>query len=187
MVSGVICPLGDLGTDVHARLARIVERMNAAKANIRGFSKAAATDYFVGLFFLAQGIGAAGVSRPVANMVVSNVPGTPDEVYLAGARLAGVHPLNVLTLRMGLSVTLVSCGGRLDIGLIANRSALPDPGRIADHCREAFAALRHPPAPARARRPGRKETPGAAAAARGPRAALATKRTGGAIARARKP
>lgn len=147
-VSGVACALGDPGVDVRTRLVQTMTRMNAAKARIASFSKTAATDYFVSLFFIAQGLAAVGIRRPIANFVVSNVPGSKVETYLGGARLLGVYPLNVLTIRLGLSVTLVSRAGQLDFGFTASRSAIADPQRIATLCREAFEALQHPPAAA---------------------------------------
>jgi WS/DGAT/MGAT family acyltransferase len=183
-VSSVVCALGDPVADVGTRLAQTIERMDAAKARIRRFSKTAAADYFVALFFLAQGLGAAGIRQPVANFVVSNVPGTANETFLGGARLLGVYPMNVLAVGLGLSVTLVSRAGQLDIGLVANRSALPDPQRIASLCREAFETLtrkrskrvlrpaaaqdaRRAAPPLRAKRPGHKQTRPRRAAAGG--------------------
>ncbi len=159
MVSAVACALGDPGADVRTRLAQVVGRMNSAKDRIRSFSKAAATDYFVGLFFVAQGLGAAGIRRPVANFVGSIVPGSAGEVFLGGARLAGVYPMNVLTVRLGLSVTLVSRAGQLDFGFTASRTVLPDPARIASLCREGFEALRESGEPASTARGARGARP----------------------------
>ena len=148
-VSGVVCPLGDPGADVWTRLQQTIERMNAAKAKIRGFSKTAAMDYFVGLYFVAQGLGVAGIRRPIANYTVSNVPGSRVQMYLGGAPLLGVYPMNVLAVGLGLSVTLVSRADQLDFGFTSNRTALPDPGEIATLCRNSFAALERGRAAAR--------------------------------------
>ena len=143
-VSAVICALGDPGGDVHRRLAQIVERMSAAKAGIHRLSKTAAADFFFGMYFIAQGLNAAGIRRPLANFIVSNVPGSPVDAYLGSSRLLGVYPLNILAVGLGLSVTLVSRAGRLDLGFTATRDAMPDVERVAVMCREAAELLTRP-------------------------------------------
>jgi hypothetical protein len=142
-------------------LAQTIERMNAAKARIGRFSKTAAADYFVALYFFAQGLGAAGIRRPIANFVVSNIPGSKADLYLGGARLLGVYPMNVLAVGLGLSVTLVSRAGQLDIGFTASRTVLPYPQRIATLCAEAFDALQARAADPSATKPTRVASPAA--------------------------
>lgn len=143
-VSAVVARLGDPGANVHAVLNQVVERMNDAKAEIRTLSKADATNYAIGIYVAALGLGGAGMRRPLANFIVSNVPGTETQMYLGDARLIGIYPASLLATRMGLNVTLVSHAGQLDIGLTAHRGALPDPQRLADLCLEAYAALLAP-------------------------------------------
>ena len=62
----------------------------------------------------------------VHNLVISNVPGPPFDLWFAGAKLAGLYPLGPVMEGAGLNVTLVSVGDRLDIGLIACAERMPD-------------------------------------------------------------
>lgn len=62
----------------------------------------------------------------VQNLVISNVPGPPFDIFFAGARVCGLYPLGPVLEGAGLNVTLVSVGDRLDVGLIACAERMPD-------------------------------------------------------------
>ncbi|HUR51175.1 MAG TPA: wax ester/triacylglycerol synthase family O-acyltransferase [Mycobacteriales bacterium] len=62
----------------------------------------------------------------VQNLVVSNVPGPPVDLFVAGARVCGLYPLGPVLEGAGLNITLVSVGDRLDIGLISCAERMPD-------------------------------------------------------------
>jgi hypothetical protein len=48
-------------------------------------------------------------------------------LYVAGARVLGIHPVSAVTrVTGGLNVTLFSYDGALNFGLIANREMVPD-------------------------------------------------------------
>jgi WS/DGAT/MGAT family acyltransferase len=78
---------------------------------------------------------------PLANLVVSNFPGPPAPLYLAGARLLTWWPLSIVEHGLGLNVTVQSYAGSLDFGVVAARDALRDPAAFAAAMREAFAEL----------------------------------------------
>jgi diacylglycerol O-acyltransferase len=63
---------------------------------------------------------------PVANVVVSNVPGPRMPLYLAGARMATNYPVSIVTHGLALNVTVQSYNGALDVGMVACRRAVPD-------------------------------------------------------------
>jgi WS/DGAT/MGAT family acyltransferase len=61
------------------------------------------------------------------NLFVSNVPGPQLTLYVAGARVLGIHPVSAVTrVTGGLNVTLFSYDGALNFGLIASREMVPD-------------------------------------------------------------
>lgn len=62
---------------------------------------------------------------PLANVVVSNVPGPQAPLYLAGARMLTYWPISIVEHGLGLNVTVQSYCGSLDFGLLAARKAVP--------------------------------------------------------------
>ena len=74
----------------------------------------------------------ANVIPPVANVVISNVPGVQAQLYFAGAKIISYYPVSIPAHGMALNVTVQSYNGRLDYGLIGCRRALPDIMDLAD-------------------------------------------------------
>jgi diacylglycerol O-acyltransferase len=95
--------------------------------------------------------------RPVHNVIVSNVPGPPFPLYLAGARLVMLCPLGPVMEGAGLNITVLSYMDSIDVGLIACRELVPDIWDLAHHFDDAMDELMAAaktvgePAPARRR------------------------------------
>ncbi|MCB0909380.1 MAG: DUF1298 domain-containing protein, partial [Nocardioidaceae bacterium] len=66
------------------------------------------------------------------NVVVSNVPGPPIPIFLAGAQVLAHYPLSIVTDGLALNITVLSYLGRLHVGLVADRRAVPDVQVLAD-------------------------------------------------------
>jgi diacylglycerol O-acyltransferase len=79
--------------------------------------------------------------HPVMNLIVSNVPGPPFPLYLAGARLVALHPLGPIFDDCGLNVTVISYLDHIDFGFIACTELVPDLDRLAGAVPEALAQL----------------------------------------------
>jgi WS/DGAT/MGAT family acyltransferase len=77
----------------------------------------------------------------VHNLVISNVPGPPFDLWFAGARVVGLYPLGPVLEGAGLNVTLVSVGDRLDIGLISCAERMPDLDDLAEEFAPAVQEL----------------------------------------------
>ncbi len=78
---------------------------------------------------------------PLANLVISNVPGPPVPLYLAGARIAQYFPVSIVTHGLGLNITVQSYAGMLEFGVVACRAALPTPGLLAQCLQVEFERL----------------------------------------------
>ncbi len=63
---------------------------------------------------------------PVCNVVISNVPGPRETLYLAGSELRALVPVSTIGDGMGLNMTVVSYRDRLDFGYVACREQVPD-------------------------------------------------------------
>ena len=77
----------------------------------------------------------------VANIVISNVPGPPVALYLAGAKMTANFPVSIVTHGLGLNVTIQSYNGSLDYGLIACKRTVPTLRKFADAMQAAHQEL----------------------------------------------
>lgn len=138
-VSMVQC---ELPTDEPApavRLARIHASTDQIKTRVRAFSSLIPTD-FPGL---AAPFWATGLSRlwqrgklserlpPLANLVISNVPGPPLPLYLAGAAVTHYYPISIVTHGLALNITVQSYADSLEFGVLSCAKALPRPETLA--------------------------------------------------------
>ena len=92
--------------------------------------------------------------RPVHNLVISNVPGPPFPLYLAGAELKAAYPMGPVFEGAGLNITVISYMGSLDFGFNAAANAVPDLWDLASCVEPAFEELSRAVA-AQASGPGR--------------------------------
>ena len=90
---------------------------------------------------LYDGLGLSRLHPPMQSLVVSNMPGPPIPLYLAGARVDGVYPFGPLLPGSGLNITVLSNMGNLDVGLIACPDLVPDLWDLADGFPAAVAEL----------------------------------------------
>ncbi len=78
---------------------------------------------------------------PAFNVVISNVPGPPVPVYLAGARMVAHYPLSIVVDGLALNVTLIGYHGGLHFGLVADRDVVPDLDLVAEWLTDELAVL----------------------------------------------
>jgi WS/DGAT/MGAT family acyltransferase len=83
----------------------------------------------------------AGVLAPPVNLVLSNVPGPPATVYFDGAPMERVAPLSLVFDGAVLNVTVVSYGGRLEIGVVGDRELVSDAWELVDDIRTEIEEL----------------------------------------------
>ena len=67
-----------------------------------------------------------GRTRPPVNLVISNVPGPRNPLFLAGAKLEAHYPVSVVVDGVGLNITVMSYRDHLDFGLVADRDQIDD-------------------------------------------------------------
>jgi len=84
---------------------------------------------------------AADHHRVVHNLILSNVPGPPIPLYMAGARLIGLYPLGPITDGAGLNVTVLSEEDRVGFGIITCPDLVPQIWDVADAIPIALGAL----------------------------------------------
>lgn len=77
----------------------------------------------------------------LANLVISNVPGPPMPLYLAGYRIAEYFPVSIVTHGLGLNITILSYNGTLSYGLVADPACTGPLARWTTHINAAHAEL----------------------------------------------
>ena len=74
----------------------------------------------------------------LANLAISNVPGPPLPLYLAGAKFLSFHPLSIIVHGLALNITMQSYAGHVDFGIVADKKALPHANYLAKAIEAAF-------------------------------------------------
>ena len=80
--------------------------------------------------------------RPIHNLVISNVPGPPFPLYLAGAEMVAAYPMGPIMDGAGLNVTVLSYREHVDIGFMASEELVPDVWDMAAQVEPAFDELK---------------------------------------------
>lgn len=142
-VSLLLASLATHVADPLKRLKRIVESTSEAKERLTKMPR---------LQKMAHGItsisplGAGMVTgtaekHPLFNLVISNVPGPRESLYLNGAKLDEAYPVSIPTHYLALNITISGCGDRLGFGYIACRRSVPALQRMLDYTNNAIVEL----------------------------------------------
>ena len=125
--------------DPAERLTAIAESSRAAKEHSSAIAATLLQDWsqFAGpaVFGIAMRVYARSrltESRPVHNLVVSNVPGPQVPLYFLGAQVEAMYPLGPIFHGSGLNITVMSLAGTLNVGLISCPELLGDLWDMAD-------------------------------------------------------
>ncbi|MEP7057049.1 MAG: WS/DGAT domain-containing protein, partial [Caldimonas sp.] len=153
-VTGTVIDLGTQIGDPVQRLKAIMKGTAAMKKQMGTFRGVMPTDLpSLGAPWLMSGLASLyGRSRiadwlRLANVTISNVPGSKVPVYLVGARMVDYYPLSIVVHGVALNITVQSHVDQLCFGLIACRRAVPDVRDLATQMQRALETLRGLPLP----------------------------------------
>jgi len=136
-------PLGE--RDADARLAELKRRMDAVKASPDAVVAFGVLG-FLGLATLAVERFGIELFTRKATLLATNVPGPPAPVRLAGRRVREMITFAPASGRMGITLSLLTYGGNLQLGVASDEHVMPDPqGFIADIERQLAASLHDRP------------------------------------------
>ncbi|MGZ8628780.1 MAG: WS/DGAT/MGAT family O-acyltransferase [Actinomycetota bacterium] len=133
-------PVGTMGPK--RRLAFVREGTRHLKESMMAMG----ADAIIGLGAYAPGGMLAAAARvasrgPWFNLVVSNIPGPQQPLYLAGARLVASYPSMPLGENSALSIACTSLAGTMAFGLTGDWDGMPDVDRLALALDESLAEL----------------------------------------------
>jgi WS/DGAT/MGAT family acyltransferase len=148
--SMTLVSLGTQIADPMRRLAHIKAATKSMKSTLAGVKGILPTDFpSIGVPWLMEAATAiyrrakvADKLPPVANVVISNVPGPPVPLYMAGAKMLTNYPCSIVVHGVALNITVQSYDQSLDFGLMADAAAMPEVRDLADSIRVAFDDVR---------------------------------------------
>jgi hypothetical protein len=79
---------------------------------------------------------------PPVNVVISNVPGSPTPLFLAGAQLLAQYPVSLIMDGVGLNLTAFSYRDALDVGVVCDRDMVPDAWPLIEYIKAELADMR---------------------------------------------
>jgi diacylglycerol O-acyltransferase len=140
-VSTIFARLGTDIADPVRRLAQLATANANAKAHhnaisadtLQEWAQFAAPRTFGLAVRMVAALKLAEKGPVIHNLVISNVPGPPVPLYFMGARIDGLYPLGPVFHGAGLNVTVMSSNGKMHVGLIGCRDALPEISDLAEH------------------------------------------------------
>jgi diacylglycerol O-acyltransferase / wax synthase len=138
--------LGTHVADLRKRIEHVKAASAAMKAAMGSVKSVLPTDFpSIGVPWLVEAVAALyGKARvadripQVTNLTISNVPGPPVPLYLAGARMLANYPTSIVVHGIGLNITVESYDRQMDFGIVGDATALPDPRALADAIRIAY-------------------------------------------------
>jgi diacylglycerol O-acyltransferase len=135
-VGTVLCNLSTDVEDAGKRLKAISSSMSDNKdvfARLPQVQQLALSAFLTGGLFFGLIPGFIRTIPPPFNIVISNVPGSRDQLYWRGARLAGNYPLSIALDGQAMNITVTNNANNLDFGLVGCRRSVPHLQRMLGH------------------------------------------------------
>lgn len=153
-------PVGESNPVVRLHQVSYALKDHRETASAVAANKLASLPGFATSTFHAVGarVAAADGARP-HHLVVTNVPGPQEPVYMAGGQVLEVYPCIPLTDQHAVSIGVTSYDGRVFFGLVADREAVPDVDVLAQCISEAVEELTETVGPRRGRAPRGRQKP----------------------------
>jgi diacylglycerol O-acyltransferase len=128
---------------VAAGMRRSKEQFNAIGADtLQNWTEFAAPALLGRAARLYSRMRIADVHRPPFNLTISNVPGPPFPLYVAGGLVKAVYPIGPIYPGVGLNITVMSYLDSLDFGINTCPELLPESWRLTDGLHRAVDELR---------------------------------------------
>jgi hypothetical protein len=146
-ISMMVVPIPTDEPDPRARIMRTHELLRSAKERHGALPADLLTDAtsFIPPAVLARAarttMSVLGRTRPPINLVISNVPGPREPLFLAGAKLETYFPVSVVIDGVGLNITVMSYRDHMDFGIVADREQVDDVWSLMEGCKRSLEEL----------------------------------------------
>jgi WS/DGAT/MGAT family acyltransferase len=131
-------------TDPYLRLRQIIENHRVVKHAAKVSQPGAFSFYTVliqSYSTLFEMLRMSDWVRPIANILVSNMPGPPDTLYFKDSKLIANYPISTMTPGGGVNITMVTYSGMAHIGLVCCNKKITSLEPMAEYFQEAFDML----------------------------------------------
>ncbi len=130
--------------DPYLRLRQIVVNHRIVKHAAQHARPSAFSGYTIAIQSLAlvfEWLRMSSVVKPIANILISNVPGPKDTRYLKDAELLACYPISTMTPGGGVNITLMTYAGTANVGLVCCNKNISSLQPLARYIEEAFDML----------------------------------------------
>jgi WS/DGAT/MGAT family acyltransferase len=139
-VSMLFVPVPIAERDPIERLAKIRRAMEQCKGSKQAAALAGAGDWIAPTVLAA--LAKRSMERHASNLVVTNVPGPAQPLYLLEARMLETYPVVPLMHEQAIAIALISYCGGLYWGVNSDWDLVPDLHDFIDALRESYEELR---------------------------------------------
>lgn len=131
-------------SDPYLRLRQIIENHRIVKRAAMA-SHPAAFSYYTLLIqsygVLFEALRMSNWVKPIANILVSNMPGPARTLYFKDAELLANYPISAMTPGGGLNITMITYNGVAQIGMVCCKSKISSLEPMTQYFLEAFEML----------------------------------------------
>ncbi|APE06401.1 hypothetical protein CW735_07135 [Alteromonas sp. MB-3u-76] len=130
--------------DPYLRLRQIVVNHRIVKHAAQHARPSAFSSYTIAIQSLAlvfEWLRLSNVVKPIANILISNVPGPKDTRYLKDAKLLACYPISTMTPGGGVNITFMTYADTANVGLVCCNKNIESLQPLALYVKEAFDML----------------------------------------------
>ena len=130
--------------DPYLRLRRIIENhrivLKAAKRSHPG-AFAYYTVFIQSIALLYEILHLSSAVPPIANILISNVPGPKNVMYFKDCALQSIYPISTITAGGGVNITLMTYNNVANVGIVCCDKDIKSLDPLATYFKEAFVLL----------------------------------------------
>ncbi len=131
-------------TDPYLRLRQIIENHRIVKRAAKR-SRPAAFSYYTMIIqtyaLIFELLRVSDWMKPIANILISNVPGPKETRYLKDSKLLACYPISTMTPGGGVNITLITYNGIANVGLVCCDKNVKSLEPLSQYFIEAFDML----------------------------------------------
>lgn len=131
--------------DPYLRLRQIIENHRIVKGVAKRVYPTAFSYYTViiqGMAMFFEMLNLSAFFKPLGNILISNVPGPKQTLYLENSRLDALYPISTITPGGGVNITFLTYNDTANIGFVCCDKDIKTLEPMAEYFQEAFELLK---------------------------------------------